>query len=186
MQLLLVLLAISHLGHSLSMGESCSAEDIQTCGTCKNVECQVRNDNYIGDIAGVTSSAICQDWCRRRNDANVLPKCQYINYFGKKGSPVQNMCYLLSSCGIKNECTDCVAEKYDCFCSLSRIGQISSNLIKEIPGVNSERVCRQNCRKNSSCEFYTYLTTTQECFLLTRLIEPFQVRNDCRHTCAPW
>ena len=114
MQLFLILLAIFQLGQALLTEESCSAEDIQYCGACTNVKCE---DNSIGYFASVMTSEDCQDWCRRRND--YMGDCQYITYFGKEGLPEKNICYLLSSCGKKSKCTNCVTETVDCLCSTS-------------------------------------------------------------------
>jgi len=163
----------------LSLDESCSTEDVHICGTCTNVECEVHKDNFIGSIASVMSLEECQDWCDRRND--YMNDCQYITYFGNEGLPVQNICYLLSSCGKKSECTNCVTETSDCLCSSNKMGKIkSTNLLNDIADIQSEEDCRQKCRDNSKCEFYTYLTESLECFLLTQLIEPSSKCNGCR------
>merc|ERR1719357_1850609 len=56
----------------------------------------------------------------------------------------------------------------------------STNLLNDIVDIQSEEDCRQKCRDNSKCEFYTYLTESLECFLLTQLIEPSSKCNGCR------
>ena len=113
MQACLVLLAIIQLGHALSMEASCSIKDIQICNTCKNVQCEVDSNNLIGSFTDVSSSDECQDWCRRRND--YMGDCRYLTYFGNKGYPVENTCYIFPSCGQKAECENCVTETFDCF-----------------------------------------------------------------------
>merc|ERR1719342_1038673 len=47
-------------------------------------------------------------------------------------------------------------------------------------GITSERQCRQKCRHYPRCEFYTYITESLECFLLSQLIQPFNDCNSCK------
>merc|ERR1711884_858368 len=99
MQLFLIFLVIFQLEHAMSMDEKsldCSAEDFHICGKCTNVECEVHEDNLIGSIASVMSSEECQNWCKKRND--YMNDCRYVTYFGNEGLPVQNLCYIFSSC----------------------------------------------------------------------------------------
>ena len=149
MHLLQIFLAIFQLGHALSLDESCSENDVHICGTCTNVECEMGKDNMIGSFSSVMSSEECQEWCTRRND--YMNDCRYITYFDNEGLPIQNMCYIFSSCGKKSECTNCVSETSDCLCSSSNMGKIeSTNLLKDIADILSEEECRQKCRDNSN------------------------------------
>ena len=179
MQLFLIFLAIFQIGHALSIDASCSTNDAHICGTCKNVQCEVSKDNFIGSITSVMSSEKCQEWCTRRND--YMNDCRYITYFGNEGHPIQNTCYMFSSCAEKSGCTNCTTETFDCLCSSSIVGKIDSpNLLENITRIQSEEECRKKCRDQTGCEFYTYLTGSFECFLLSHLIEPMSICNDCR------
>jgi len=179
MQLFLVFLAFFQIGHALSLDESCSAEDAHICGTCKNVQCEVSKDNFIGSITSVTSSEKCQEWCTKRND--YMNDCQYITYFGNKGLPIQNICYMYSSCVEKSGCTNCTTEKFDCLCSSSTVSKIDTpNLLDNVILIPSEDECRKKCRDHTGCEFYTYLTGSLECFLLSHLIEPISLCKGCK------
>ena len=179
MQLFLIFVAIFQLGHALSLDETCSAEDAHICGTCTNVECEASKDNSIGSITSVTSSEECLEWCARRND--YMNDCQYITYFGNEGLPVQNTCYMFSSCVEKAGCTNCTTETFDCLCSSSIVGKIDSpNLLDNIMLIQSEGECRKKCQDQTGCEFYTYLAGSLECFLLSHLIEPVSSHNGCR------
>merc|ERR1711973_853654 len=174
-----VLIAIFQIGHALSMESSCSVKDIQICNTCKNIQCEVHGDNYIGSFENVFSFDECQDWCKIRND--YMGDCQYMTYFGNKGQYVQNTCYIFRSCVEKTECKDCVTETFDCFCSSSVMPSIEgTKRLDRFDGIISEGECRQKCRHNTRCEFYTYMADSQKCLLLAQLIEPFHDCNGCR------
>ena len=178
MEFFLILLAIFQLGQAFSTEDSCSAEDIQHCGACTNMECEPRRDNIIGSFTSVMSSEECQDWCTRRNE--YMNDCQYITYFGKEGLPVKNACYIFASCEKKSVCANCVTETSDCLCSSNNISKIeNTNLLQNI-NIDTERDCRQKCRNYPSCEFYTYLNDSLECYLLSHLIEPFTICDGCR------
>ena len=124
------------------------------------------------------SSEECQDWCTRRNE--YMNDCQYITYFGKEGLPVKNACYIFASCEKKSVCANCVTETSDCLCSSNNISKIeNTNLLQNITVIDTERDCRQKCRNYPSCEFYTYLNDSLECYLLSHLIEPFTICDGC-------
>ena len=134
MQLLKVLFGIFQLGFALCMEDICSVEDIQTCGTCTNIVCEMRKDNFIGSIADCPSSQECQEWCRKRNEI-IQDDCRYVTYFGQDGMPVQDMCYLFSSCGKKIQSNNSITETFDCLCSSSIMPKMeSTNLLHEMVG----------------------------------------------------
>ena len=179
MRVILVLIAIFQLGHALSTEASCSVKDIQICNTCKNVQCEVDGENYIGSFDNVSSSDECQDWCKIRND--YMGDCQYLTYFGNKGQYVQNTCYIFKSCVEKTECEDCVTETFDCFCSSSIMPSTEATKpLDRFDGIISEGECRQKCRHKTRCEFYTYMADSHKCLLLAQLVEPFHDCNGCR------
>ena len=179
MQLFKVLLLIFQLGHALSKDPSCSEEDVRICKTCTNFQCEVDRGNDIGSFTSVSSSDECQEWCRRRND--YMGDCRFLTYYGKEGHPYQNTCYIFKSCVGKIGCTNCTTEIFDCFCSRSIMPHMESiNPLRKLDGIISEGECRQKCRQNTECEFYTFLAESHQCFLLSQLIEPYHNCNGCR------
>ena len=144
MRLPLFLLALLQVNQILSVGMSCSTEDIQNCGKCKNVACVAHNDNVIKTIGGVSTADECQEMCESENG------CSFITYFEKGAFPLENFCYLLSSCANQNDCFNCITESVDCVCSSNMIGKIDNeNLLNDLFDVNSEKDCHHECAKYS-------------------------------------
>ena len=179
MQGLFYLLCILHLGYALSTNGTCTADDARICGRCTNTACEVHNSNFIGSFASVSSAMECQNWCKQRND--YMNDCTYLTYYGSEGVPLQNLCYIFSSCDKKVNCSHCVTETFDCLCSSNVLGKIEGeNLLDEVADIATERNCQQACVKNLKCKIYTYFTDSQQCFLLSQLVEPLQDCNNCR------
>ena len=55
---------------------------------------------------------------------------------------------------------------------------MDENVLEEIPAVESESECRENCRQKSNCSFFTFFQkddpNSQTCVLLSHLMEPLQ------------
>merc|ERR1719295_942002 len=175
MRLLTAILLIAQASQAWSLNASCTNEDMEQCGSCKNSGCVVHNENLVKTVPGVWSVEECWDLCRNES------ACTHLTYFQKEAFPLKNFCYLFSSCEMQNDCSDCVTEAVDCTCSSSVIGTIDdTNFLKDIPDVNGERDCRQACAKTDECQFYTYLSDQLQCLLLSHLMQPLIKCEYCR------
>ena len=142
MRLFAVILLIVQASQALSLNASCSNEDMEECGGCKNSGCVAHKGNLVKTVPGVWTVEECWDLCRNESG------CTYLTYFQKEAFPLKNFCYLFSSCEMQSDCSDCVTEAVDCLCSSSVIGTIdNANYLKDLLDVNSERDCRQSCVK---------------------------------------
>ena len=177
MKILIILFIAIQTGYALSLNISCSVDDVEFCGRCKNFGCVAHGDNLINTFGGVSTVEECQILCKNEKGN----QCKYLTYFNEAAFPLQEFCYLYSSCEKHSDCSECVTETADCMCSSSVIGQIdNTNLLRDIPDINSEKDCQRSCSLTSLCRFYTYLSDQLQCILLSELKESVKDCEYCR------
>merc|ERR1719378_623099 len=139
-----------------------------------NAACDNHGDNLIESLPGIETLWECRELC----SDNPNYGCEFLTYFGDSAFPFKNFCQLFRSCETTVDCTGCVTEVRGCSggCSNNVIGAIEDNFVDYITNLPSESACINECRKQSSCNFYTfYLEDDQNsgaCVLLSSIIEP--------------
>jgi len=139
-----------------------------------NTACDNHGDNLIESLPGIETLWECRELC----SDNPNYGCEFLTYFGDSAFPFKNFCQLFRSCETTVDCTGCVTEVRGCFgsCSNNVIGAIEDNFVDYITNLPSESACINECRKRSSCNFYTFYLeddpNSGACVLLSSIIEP--------------
>ena len=168
---LLFLLVGLSLAADPAPGLSCSSNST-ACGTGE--------DNLLSFTGGVTSLTQCRQLC------HADPECAYFTYFGLESFPMQEVCFLFSSCGTAVPCESCVTETRDCYraCSSAYTGALDDNIVNIMPDVSSDVECRLQCQDTQDCSFYTHFSAADPmfprlCMLLSHLKAPLQPCDSC-------
>merc|ERR1712013_135877 len=126
--------------------------------------------------SGIETISECRQLCYDDDD------CEFITYYGANGFPLGNFCEIFKKCEKTLSCSDCTSETKGCYklCSKNIIGAINENFLEMIPDIESEDGCRELCRNEPGCEYYTFYLEDDPyygtCFLLSSLQPPIQ---DC-------
>ena len=179
MNLLSCILTLSFMV-TLSNGIKVSVSESPVTCASNNTLCEVSQDNLINAYGGVPSLAECRQMCYDTEE------CSFITYYGQESFPLNQFCTLLKDCEVTRPCEDCVSETRNCYwtCGYHFTGVMNNNTIGIIPGVTSDWECRDECRGNQDCHFFTYFTADhpslpQWCTLQSRLQEPFHSCESC-------
>ena len=147
-----------------------------TCST-NNTACD--SLDQVDAIGGISTIQECRQLCYDSDE------CEYLTYYGANSFPFSEVCFLFHQCNETHPCSDCASETRDCYktCGKNFVGKIDENLLEDIPGVESQSDCMDLCYKSSDCKFYTYFLkedlNSQNCVLLSSLIEPLQACDHC-------
>ena len=116
-----------------------AAESPVTC-ISDNTSCEVTDENFIDGIEDVHNVEQCRQLCISNE------KCKYLTYYEAGRFPMEEFCYLFSTCETTVPCEKCVSETFDCHetCSSNTLGPInSSNFIDLVPHVQTEKDCKR-------------------------------------------
>jgi len=144
-----------------------------------NTACDNHGDNLLESFPGVETLGECRELCSDNSG------CEFFTYFGTSAFPLKNFCQLFRSCETTLDCTGCVTEARGCFggCSNNVVGAIEDNYVDYITNLSSESECINECKKQSSCNFYTYYLeddpNSGACILLSSIIEPLERCQTC-------
>ena len=146
-----------------------------------NTLCEVTDENFIDGINDIHSVEQCRQLCL--NNEN----CKFLIYYEAGSFPMEEFCYLFSTCETTLPCEKCVSETFDCqeTCSSKTLGPINnSNFIDLVPHVQTEQDCKKLCVSNKNCQHYTYFLkedseNSKNCFLLTALLDPQEKCQSC-------
>merc|ERR1712179_633005 len=148
------------------MGIGCSED---------NVACIAHTDNLVEYIGGISDVDECRQLC---NDES---QCQYLTYYDSTSFPYSEACFLLKNCDERVLCENCRSEKKNCFpsCGYAYTGKIDNNVLELLPDVASTLDCGNSCHALEDCTFYTFFPDSNNCYLLSELLEPIQSCTNC-------
>ena len=142
--------------------------------SCKNddIECQYNANSHLDTIMGVHTMDECHQLCLDQDH------CEFVTYYDFSSSPA-NMCMLFRSCGQTTRCTHCQTDWIGCDknCLSSTVGTLDeTNVIEVFPETVTFQDCRNLCKNNTNCSWFTYFTSGhaqfhEHCFLLNRLVD---------------
>ena len=154
-QAMLVIILCILFGHASCLPSVSCFQDGQKC---------VIAENLIESVASMTWEE-CSVICR------VDQRCTAFNFFGAS-SDQPNSCLLLSACGEREPCNDCVlgTEQEKCKCSVGYTSNTVDN-IDTVQNVSDEMSCKRFCLEKENCTHYTYYNsnnpeTPETCLLM--------------------
>ena len=129
--------------HSFITYSIVSGDNALECAT-DNIFCEAHSDNLLDSVGGVINIEECRQLCQ---DTKT---CEYLTYYSRDSFPLQEMCFLFTSCNTTNTCSHCSSESRDCYyvCGGSRVGAIDNNHLETVADVESEVHCKDLCHRN--------------------------------------
>merc|ERR1711874_31013 len=140
-----------------------------------NVACIAHEDNLVESLSGITDVEECRQLCHDEES------CEFLTYYDATSFPRREVCFLLKDCMDQEPCVGCVSEPRKCFqyCILPYTGVLDENILEIIPDVTFDLDCRRLCLAIQDCTYYTYFTDIDQCYLLSKLLEPLQPCVNC-------
>ena len=147
-------------------------------GTCSSpgFECQYDGNNHLDTIMHIDTMEECHQLCLDQE------YCEFVTYYDSITS-VSHMCMLFRSCDQPTKCTNCRTDWINCDrnCISSTFGSLDENVVEVIPETSQIQDCRNLCKQNSNCSWFTYFMKEdthfhEHCFLLSRL---YNHQGDC-------
>ena len=121
------------------------------------------------------------NWEKCRDLCNSYSNCSSFTFYGDKGSPFENMCFMFEYNCKKSEmvdCTSCVSGFQCDYCSIKNLAfsMNEENFITMFTSYN-ESNCRETCNTTKNCLYYTIYTYENQllpstCILLSGSAEP--------------
>merc|ERR1719347_2550460 len=180
------LVALILLRATISSSQNLNLTDISSGNSLPNGECFVKNvicethDNLLS----VTSNVATINECR--NTCNEFSNCRFLTYYGPKGAPFEQTCFVFSQCDTLNVATGSVTEGRTCteLCSKPKYGHIGTNLLDYLPDIASEEECQLKCRDIGTCTFYTFYKSSRDfipnsCILQSKWLDPVENCEEC-------
>ena len=144
---------------------------LDSCTNAK-IECQYDANSHLDTIMPVYSVDQCHQLCLDQD------YCEFVTYYGRYSSP-EYMCMLFRTCDQTTSCENgCQTDWIGCDknCLSSTVGTLGDNVIEVIPETVTFQDCRNLCKQNTNCSWFSYFTSGhsqfhEHCFLLNELAD---------------
>ena len=137
--------------------------------------CWSLNKTWVDDmseaIMNVHSALDCQNLCKERS-TNALTDpgnyCSYFTWFGPEAPSFNRLCLLYAHISTSAECTHCVSGHVSCTCSNEHACTLHNDVVIGIhEPVYYEFICQEMCRRNDTCNYYSWFDKSGTLFQAT-------------------